>query len=272
MDTIMLDDDLDIDGLNMLDSELSMKIGTSSIIGTRKYQQDALFVGKNNGMVLAVVCDGMGGMTSGDLASKTAIQIIGEDFFKLPPDADIPTFFSNEVDRMDAEVSKIAAESDGPGSGTTIVAVIERGGIIYRLSVGDSRILVIRGNEIATINRDHNYRLMMDADLEAGKITLEEYQKEEKNAEALISFIGIGGVPIVDIGKGTQLMENDIIILSSDGLYKRLSNAEIFETVMCEEPDMKRAARRLTEVVMKKVIKSQDNTSVITMQYNRYKI
>ena len=101
---------------------------------------------------------------------------------------------------------------------------------------------------------------------------MEDYRDEEKNAEALISFIGIGGVPIVDIGKGTELQENDIIILSSDGLYKRLSNEEIFETVLCEEPDMKRAARRLTEVVMKRVIKSQDNTSVITMQYNRYNI
>ncbi len=272
MDTVMLNDDLDLDALSMNSNQLSMKVGTSSIIGTRKYQQDALFVGKNNGMILAVVCDGMGGMTSGDLASKTAIQIIAEDFFKLPPNADIPEFFNREVELMDEAVNKIACGADGKGSGTTIVAVIERAGIMYWLSVGDSRILVIRGNEIATINRDHNYRLKLDADLAAGRITMEDYRDEEKNAEALISFIGIGGVPIVDIGKGTELQENDIIILSSDGLYKRLSNEEIYETVLCEEPDMKRAARRLTEVVMKKVIKSQDNTSVITMQYNRYNI
>ena len=271
MDTIMLSEDMESDINNLIDGELSMKVGTSSIIGTRQYQQDMLFVGRNEGMLLAVVCDGMGGMTSGDLASKTAIGIIAEDFYKLPPDADIPEFFNREVELMDRAVSEIAREADGPGSGTTIVAMIERNGLMYWLSVGDSRILVIRGGAIATINRDHNYRLKLDVDLEAGKITMDEYLEEEKNAEALISFIGIGGVPIVDIGKGTQLEEDDIIILSSDGLYKRLTNEEIYETVMCEEPDMKRAARRLTEVVMKKVIKSQDNTSVITMQYNRYK-
>ena len=81
MDTIMLSEDMELDANNLIEGELSMKVGTSSIIGTRKYQQDALFVGKNEGMLLAVVCDGMGGMTSGDLASKTAIGIIAEELF-----------------------------------------------------------------------------------------------------------------------------------------------------------------------------------------------
>ena len=270
MDTIMISEDMELEEFDIMSENLSIKYGTSSIIGTRKYQQDSVFAGENNGMVFAVVCDGMGGMTSGDLASKTAIRIIAEDFYKLPADADIPAFFKLEVEKMDNAVSKIDEDSSGPGSGTTIVATIIRGGIMYWLSVGDSRIYVIRKNEIVKVNRDHNYRLRLDAQLEAGNITMDDYKAEEKNAEALISYIGMGGVQLADISAGNNLEENDIIILSSDGLYKRLSNSEVLDVVMCEEPDMKRAAKRLTDVVMKRTVKSQDNTSVVVMQYNRY--
>ena len=107
-------------------------------------------------------------------------------------------------------------------------------------------------------------------DKKAAKLEAKKNKAEEKNAEALISYIGMGGVQLADISAGNNLEENDIIILSSDGLYKRLSNSEVLDVVMCEEPDMKRAAKRLTDVVMKRTVKSQDNTSVVVMQYNRY--
>ena len=268
-ETIMLDEDFDLEEYERIDSRLSIKMGVSSIIGTRDYQQDTLFSGSSNGMNIAIVCDGMGGMASGDLASKTATKILAEDFYNLPHDADIPEFLRREVDKMDQAVEVISDE-DG-GSGTTLVAVIERDGIMYWVSVGDSRIYMIRKEQIINVNRDHNLRLKLDAELEAGKITLEEYRSKEKQAEALISYIGIGGVPLVDIGKGTKLEENDIIILSSDGLYKRLNNSEVLDIALCDAPDMNRVAKQLTNVVMKRTQRHQDNTSVIAMQYNRYK-
>jgi protein phosphatase len=64
-------------------------------------------------------------------------------------------------------------------------------------------------------------------------------------------------------------MEDDIILLCSDGLYKRLSDDVICEWIKFEEPDMERAAKRLTDVVLKKTIKSQDNTSLVLLQYSK---
>lgn len=252
------------------EKKLSIKLGASIIIGTRDYQQDAIYTGESQGMTIGIVCDGMGGMTSGDVASKTAIGILSEDFLKLPHDADIPDFFRREAGKMDDAVSGIAA-GEALGSGTTVVSVIVRDGLFYWLSVGDSRIYVIRNNQIRNLNRDHNLKLRLDEMLQKGQISMEEYERKSVKKEALISYLGIGNVSLVDVSpKGIRLEENDILLLSSDGLYKRLTNDEVLEVVMCEEPDMKRAAKRLTDVVNLRTKKSQDNTSVIIMQYNRY--
>ena len=81
--------------------------------------------------------------------------------------------------------------------------------------------------------------LKLDAEYSSGQISEREYAEKMKQGEALISYIGIGNVPIIDVStEGIPLMENDIVILCSDGLYKRLSSEEILATVMFEEPDM----------------------------------
>ena len=49
--------------------------------GGRSSQQDSLFCGERDGMLLAVVCDGMGGMNGGELASGIAAQRFAEAFY-----------------------------------------------------------------------------------------------------------------------------------------------------------------------------------------------
>ena len=121
------------------------------------------------------------------------------------------------------------------------------------------------------MNREHNYRLKLDDKLKKGLITEEQYKAEEAQAEALISFIGVGNVSLMDINAVPfLLMENDIVLLCSDGLYKRLPDSEIMEIIKYEEPDMERAAKRLTDIVKKRTKKVQDNTSLVLMQYSRY--
>ena len=271
METVMISPDMIPDEYKSENAELDMLIGISSVIGTRQYQQDSVFADKYGSMSIGIVCDGMGGMSSGDKASETAIRLLAGDFYKLKENDDLAGFLREEAQKMDEAVSEIDADND-LGSGTTVVAAIVKNGKMYWMSVGDSRIYVIRNNEIIQLTRDHNLKLKLDAELEAGDITMSEYERDMEQGEALISYLGIGNTPIIDVSQqGVDLLENDIIILCSDGLYKRLSDADIFNTVMLEEPDMKRAAKRLTDVVMMRTERSQDNTSVVVMQYNRYK-
>ncbi|MBR1506422.1 MAG: serine/threonine-protein phosphatase [Eubacterium sp.] len=272
--TIRLDTDEDpeLEELGIFDKPLGINIGMSSIIGTRDYQQDSLFADVQNQNCIGIVCDGMGGMADGDKASQTAVCTFVEDYYSLKNHDNIPLFMENEAKKIDELVYEIESE-DGEkhGSGTTIVAVIIEDNRMYWMSVGDSRIYIIRGKKILTVNRDHNLRLRLDQKIQDGTITSTEYHREEKNAEALISYLGIGNVSLIDVNReALELREDDIVLLCSDGLYKRLEDEEIAEIVMYEEPDMKRAAKRLTDVVMRRTKRNQDNTSVVLMQYGRY--
>ncbi len=269
--TVRLDNDIDYEGL-LENKELKINMGISSIIGTRQYQQDTVFGHSDTNSTLAIVCDGMGGLTGGEKASQTATQLLAEDYFSRDKTVSIPEFFRQEAVKMDAAVYSLMDEDGNRlDAGTTCVATIIEGNKLYWLSVGDSKIYIIRNNEIMAVNREHNYRLRLDDRLKRGLISEEDYKAEEAQAEALISYIGIGNVTLMDINQSPfELMEDDVVLLCSDGLYKRLNDMEILELIKYEMPDVNRAAKRLTDVVIKKTTKAQDNTSLVLLQYSKY--
>lgn len=246
-----------------------ISVGISSILGTRKSQQDSVFGQFNEDTGIAIVCDGMGGLRGGELASQTAVRTLAHDFFAEQEIRNVPAFFKREAIKADQEVSALCDENGVPlEAGTTMVSVIIKDGELFWLSVGDSKIYIIRKDEIMCVNRLHNYRMTMDELLAQGQMTLEEYHEKENQAEALISFIGMRGVSLMDRNpKGFKLQDNDIILLTSDGLYRLLEDGDILEIVRRNMFDMSRAAAALTEEASRRVVTSQDNTSVVLVRY-----
>ena len=166
-------------------------------------------------------------------------------------------------------VTKLCDDNGRPlGAGTTTVAVYIDNGCMDWISVGDSKIYVIRNNTIQCIVREHNYRMMLNDMYMKGEITLEQYRSEEHKAEALISFLGIGSVSLIDESENSlQLMQGDIILLCSDGLYKSLSEQMILAVISDNYFDMQRAADELTDAALRYSSKSQDNTTVVLLHY-----
>ena len=247
-----------------------LEIGASSIIGTRKNQEDTIFGHREGEEALLIVCDGMGGLHGGERASKTAVESIGEAYFQNPEIESVPEFLEEEAYRAD---EKVACLRTGQGemlhAGTTAVVAVIKDRELYWLSVGDSRIYIIRGKEIMAVNREHNYRMTMDAMLEEGTLTLEEYKKEEYRAEALISYLGIGNLELMDVNRQPFLLEEgDVVLLSSDGLSRSLTEEEILDIVYEYEPDMQRTAEELTAAALGEKTSGQDNTSVVILQYH----
>lgn len=246
-----------------------ISVGSYSVIGTRKSQQDSLFgqFGEDRG--IAVVCDGMGGLQGGEVASQTAVTALVRDYFAQPEIENVPEFFQKEAYKVDQMVGELkGADGELLEAGTTLVSIIIKKDELFWLSVGDSKIYIIRGDEILCVNRLHNYRMTMDEQLRQGQITRAEYRDKEKQAEALISFIGMRNVSLMDINsKGFKLQDNDIILLTSDGLYRLLPDGDILEIIKRNMFDMSRAARALVEEAGKRVTYSQDNTSVVVVRY-----
>ncbi len=249
----------------------ALRFFASSIVGTRKYQQDSYACIETPEGVLAVICDGMGGLEGGERASALAVRTLVEDYISGSI-ADIRKFLRNEVIRIDTMVAKLCDDNGRPlGAGTTIAAVYsdtEKGTMDW-ISVGDSKIYVIRNNTIQCIVREHNYRMMLNDMYMKGEITLEQYRGEEHKAEALISFLGIGNVSLMDENEAPiKLMQGDIVLICSDGLYKSLSEQMILAVISDNYFDMQRAADELTDAALRYSQRSQDNTTAVILQYS----
>ena len=243
--------------------------------GNRKYQQDAVYVsgsrkiaGNRKTRVFAAVCDGMGGMADGGRASSTAIHMFREGFEKIEkePNIQIPTFFRQGIRSVDAVISQFPKEA-GKGSGTTLVAVIAENNRLYWASVGDSRICILRGRDMIQVTRDHNYMLRLQQMVDNGQMTLQEAQAK-KQKEALISFLGIGNVTLMDINEQPFEMQfGDIVLLCSDGITKTLPDDQIRDIIKNDAVSMKEKAKILVEAAVRGNTHSQDNTSVAILQY-----
>lgn len=262
-----------LDESEYMDYQNSITIGSSSIIGTRKNQQDSYYIGYGELQSIAAVCDGMGGMEGGEIASQTAASGLAEDFAKEFV-TDIPAFLAAEAVKLDQMVYNLTnGEGQRMNGGTTMVAVVVQGNRLYYLSVGDSRIYILRGDEMVQVNRDHNFKLRLDMQLKNGQINEEEYVGKMNQGEALISYLGMGDVSLMDVNQEPFILnDGDVVLLCSDGLYKRLPEPDIREIIKRELPDVDKAACELTNTVMERTTKSQDNTTVILVQYNQYSI
>lgn len=247
-------------------SMATVEIGTASIVGSRKSQQDAVFGYEYGGRAIGIVCDGMGGLSGGEIASRVALESIADAWFAQPEVEDIPQFLRSEAIRADEKVYwQESADGRRLQAGTTVVAVMIQNNELYWLSVGDSKLYFIQGQEILSLNAEHNYRMELNARLRDGTMTAQEYEAEEYQAEALTSYLGIGNLSLMDVSpKAYRLKDQDIILLTSDGLYRSLNEDEILAIVRGNDQDMQKAAEALTASVQGR--KKQDNTSVVLLR------
>lgn len=239
-----------------------------SHVGTREYQQDCMHMYNADLLCAALVCDGMGGRAHGEKASQYAVDYLVKSLQRINAEGNI-----NEVLRSAAfDINDdIVGFKDECGcsikAGTTVVtAVIAQDGL-HIMSVGDSRIYLIRNGKIKQLTKDQNYRLRLDELLKLGLIDQKKYVEESKKAEALISFLGVGEPIIVDIKEPMELLTGDIVLLCSDGLYKALSDEGINNIINSNLKDISCIPDELINAAAFNCDRGMDNTTVIVMQY-----
>ncbi len=194
-----------------------------SFIGTRKHQEDAADCLSRDGELFCIVCDGIGSRSGGELSSQTAVRRFIE-LFQNSDTAAFPQFILKAAEQIDREVYELCGE----GSGTTAVAVLVRGRELYWLSVGDSRLYILRGGVLKQITTDHNYSYVLELRHNKRLIDDATYLAEQKKGGCLASFVGMGGIDIVDVNFEPFMLEDgDRLLLVTDGLYKPLTHETI---------------------------------------------
>lgn len=214
---------------------MNFKIAAHTDIGIRKKtNQDSVLIKvarTDQGRVcLASVCDGMGGLAKGELASATLIRRLNRWFedelpLMLEKGIDKPELEKNWTDLIYETSRAIAAfgRSIHVDMGTTMVLLLIVGHDYYIVNVGDSRIYMIR-DELTRITKDQTF---IQREMEEGRMTWEEAQVDPRR-NVLLQCIGASEVIEPAFHYGTILPGTNFL-LCSDGFRHVLSDEELYE-------------------------------------------
>ena len=243
-------------------SGLLYEVQLRSDIGGRDEQQDSAYAYTDDSTAFAIVCDGMGGTEDGGQASRIAVDAMREllnEYLEKRPRCGAVEFLQRSMLWLDAQVTHALGRRRG---GTTAVAVILQKEKLYWFSVGDSRLYVFRNGELVQATRDHNYFLRLNEQLQNGEISREFYEQESTRGEALISFLGVGGFPVYDLTNvPLELMDGDILLLTSDGLYKAIHPELILHILRSNDSLEAKADKLMAQITVLKNTVALDNTT-----------
>lgn len=206
--------------------------------------------------ILAVVCDGMGGLKKGEVASAAAVNAFGAWF-----DANLsclPSFDSRNFTQVRRQWGELVdklhqgllnyAKKNMIQLGTTIAAFFAYGDRYLTMNVGDSRIYE-RKKSLRQMTEDQS---LVAREIAAGRIT-EEESRHHPQRNILLQCLGAGDqvTPVFIEGK---VQGDALYLLCTDGLSHEVSPKELeerFQTVYLNSKDaMTSALREVTELCM----------------------
>ncbi len=216
-------------------------------------------------MVLAVLCDGMGGLDKGEVASAAVIRAfdnwLHNDFPVLCGAPIEDSMIKEQWNRIVVEqnnVIKNYGARQGTQLGTTVVAILLTQTRYYILNVGDSRAYEI-SNVIKQITADQTF---VAREVALGNMTVEQ-ARTDKRRNVLLQCVGASDEVYPEFFYG-ETNGNAVYMLCSDGFRHEVSADEIYEklnpNVLFDENMMNTNSEQLIE--LNKARKEQDNISV----------
>lgn len=199
----------------------------------RSQNQDAYMVKQlDRSTMLCVVCDGMGGAKSGNVASSLAVDVFTQEV-KRNYHAGMDM---EAVDQIMQRAMKLANFTvydqscqfeEFSGMGTTLVAALIRGKQVTVANVGDSRVYRVNNDGIWQITVDHSLVQLM---IQRGELTPER-ARNFPGKNYITRAIGTEPTVQCDIFH-LDLQRGDCLLLCSDGLTNLVDDQEIlFEIV-----------------------------------------
>ena len=199
----------------------------------RPQNQDVYQIEKLDGSsALFLVCDGMGGAKSGNVASSLAadvfVQEVRRNWKHSLDESHIDQILQNAVKLANFTVFDQAQQfEEFNGMGTTLVAALVRGRKVTVIHVGDSRAYAITRDGIRQVTRDHSVVQMM---LDRGELKPEQ-ARNYPGKNLITRAIGTEGTVKSDLTHFT-LERGESLLLCSDGLSNMMDEQEIlFEVV-----------------------------------------
>ena len=242
--------------------------GDTNIGRKRDHNEDSIAL-PDTGERLAIVCDGMGGHASGEVASRLAVELIVDHFTETGKQQTLT--WPYKVDRdMRKDINRMVTgimlanleiweraqrEPRFKGMGTTCVGIYFLDDHLIIGHVGDSRCYRVRHTELAQLTEDHS---LINDYIRMKRVTPEEAENwPHKNV--IVRALGMKESVQVDIITEVPRV-GDTYMLCSDGLTGMVKDDQILHMLMTER-DLDRAVNRLIQAANEEG--GVDNISVV---------
>jgi len=230
-----------------------VKVAGYTHIGKRSNNEDNYAIADN----FAIVADGMGGHSKGEVASSMAADCIIRYLNDLDSVSDDDIL--NSIKSANSLIYNKSLESGLlRNMGTTVVMCAWHDNDVIVANVGDSRCYLF-ADEVKQITTDHSY---VQSLVDLGEITKEEAEvREDKNI--ILRAVGCDATVKADVFKITAETGNTIL-LCSDGLSGVLSADEMSSIINSDDS---------VEIISKKLVDSAysnggtDNITAVVIRF-----
>lgn len=243
------------------------EIGKVHGIGGRDYQQDSLGHTRilNGSGILAIVADGMGGLSNGEQVSQQ-IVMDGLGYGAAMTGLSEGNPLLGMVGQINTNVNRMLGPEGIYKCGSTLIAVLVAQDQFHWVSVGDSRIYLYREGYVNQLNTDHDLFQQWMPEILAGT---RSYVEAARNPDGrkLTSFIGMGELKYADYSRQPiDLRQGDRLVLVTDGVYGTVPPEQLAD-ILKANPEVSDAAKVLERRIRDARMPHQDNYTALILGF-----
>ena len=212
-----------------------------------------------DGRIIALVCDGMGGARAGNVASTMAVDLFMRNFLEAGDVADGEARMRQAAAAANHEVfQRATTDQECVGMGTTLVAALAGPEEAVVLNEGDSRAYYVTQDGISLVTRDHS---LVEDLVQRGELTREQ-ARTHPHKNLITRALGAEPELRADVFR-QPLAAGDYLLLCSDGLSNVVSEQELLYEVV-HGGEACTCCRRLLEIALHRG--APDNVTAVLIQ------
>jgi len=250
------------DGLKVVEIQtgLAVEVAAISDVGCRRANNEDNF-GYDLQSQLFVVCDGMGGMAAGEVASSAAVDQLLSSYESLrATEMDVEERLHLAIVSANRAVWATAQENEKlRGMGTTLVtACVDESRIVIG-NIGDSRAYFLRDGGCLQITQDHSF-----AAEQARRGVLPVAEGYLGSMRQIITrAVGVAATVQPDLFTA-EVKPGDLVLLATDGLTRYAEAEEIARHVDSEQ-SLAESCRKLVEIAKEQG--AEDNVTCMLLRF-----
>ena len=233
------------------------ELGAASTFGSRTIQQDYFGVKNNQGVLLMLLADGI--RENGEIAAKLAVDTFRNLFYDTNLIKKPQYFFKRAANATQNKISNTLEERQGE---TSLAAVILSGDQLFYSLIGNCRVTVFRGGDLIPVSEGQTLDVLAKHRYEEGRISKQE-TLALLDRHRRYNVLGQDSFQEIEIfSKPISLLDNDMVVLMSEGVFNTLRWVEL-EEVLSKKKSVQALADEIINLVNDSPMVDKDNASIL---------